>query len=143
MQLSISLSQPFSLEPYIQGRVALFVSCLGHIPRVWQCLFYLSNTLLGYTLWMLACMLYLSCTLLGPRSLSIALSNLHFPYLAGHTLGVLAMSGLDPYQCSEYCFRTRFNLLIGTEYFSTGLFRYVISGYSYFLYIVSYSSKSI
>ena len=73
-------------------------------------------------------MLYLSCTLLGPCSLSMALSDLHFPYLAGHTPGVLAMSGLDPYQCSKYRFGIRFDLSIGMKYFDTGLFRYAISG---------------
>ena len=73
-------------------------------------------------------MLYLSCTLLGPHSMSMALSDLHFLYLARHTLGVLAMSSLDPYQCSEYRFGIRFDLSIGMEYFDTGLFRYAISG---------------
>ena len=34
-------------------------------------------------------------SLAGPRSLSTTLSDLHFPYLAGHTLGVLAISGLE------------------------------------------------
>ena len=42
----------FSLEPCIYIRASFFVSCLGHIPRVWQYLFYNSCALLGHTLGM-------------------------------------------------------------------------------------------
>ena len=42
----------FSLEPCIYIRTSFFVSCLGHIPRVWQYLFYNSCALLGHTLGM-------------------------------------------------------------------------------------------
>ena len=48
-------------------------------------------------------MIYLSCTLLGPCSLSMAFSDLHFSYLAGHTLGTLAMSGLFPCFVCLHC----------------------------------------
>ena len=79
--VSFSLSQPFfrtlfqDCHPCIQFQAAF----LGY----GICLFYISCTLLGHTLWMQACVLYLSCALLGPLSLGVAMSDLHFLYLAG------------------------------------------------------------
>ena len=54
---------------------------ITYILRVWQCLFYISCTLLGHAV--RQGLLYHSCTLLGPRSLGMAMSNLLFLYLAG------------------------------------------------------------
>ena len=54
---------------------------ITYIPRVWQCLFYISCTLLGHAV--RQGLLYHSCTLLGPRSVGMAMSNLLFLYLAG------------------------------------------------------------
>ena len=101
MQLSLSLSQPLYLEPCIQTRLSFHVLCLGRVLWVWQCLIYLSYTLLGHTLgtlamsdlhflylvghtlWMQAMFIYLSCILLGPRSLGMTMSNLSFLPLVG------------------------------------------------------------
>ena len=79
--LFFSLSLPL-LQILVLGFSSLYPA-LGHIPRVGICLFYISCTLLGHTLQMQACIIYLSCTLLGLYSLGMAMSNLHFLYLAG------------------------------------------------------------
>ena len=82
VQLFLSFSQPCSLETCIQIRLSFLVSCLGNILRLWQCLFYISCTLLGHTLWIQVIPIYLSCTLLGPRSQGMAMPDLLFLYLA-------------------------------------------------------------
>ena len=51
-----------SLEHCI--RLILYVPFLGHIPKAWPCLIYLSYTLLGHTLEMQTCISYLSYILL-------------------------------------------------------------------------------
>ena len=49
-----SLSLSLFLQNLVLGFLSLYLA-LGCIPRVWQCLLYISCTLLGHTLWMQAC----------------------------------------------------------------------------------------
>ena len=82
--ISFSLLASF-FEPCIQTRLSFHVPCLGHILWVWQCLIYLSCTLLGYTLIgnvqfisqlcvLALCMIYIYiyiCLLMGGHALCI------------------------------------------------------------------------
>ena len=112
-----SLSLSLFLQNLVLGFLSLYLA-LGRIPRVWQCLLYISCTLLGHTLWMQAChfIFFVPCLGYIPWVWQCLMSALlsHFA-CQQYAIGVCAVQQ-GPFFCQIY-YRTDRDqfFIIGTD----------------------------